>query len=62
MRLIAGEHEGYIKGDIIDPADEEHFRAEHPEMVSESDFSGAEAAAEKAAVKPAKSKSKSKKK
>ncbi len=60
MRLIEGEIKGYLGGEIIDPADEEWFRENHPEMVSESDFSGAEAAEGKAAEKAAKSKGKKK--
>ena len=40
MRLTADRHGTYIREDIIDPADEEYYRTNHPEMVSEDDMGG----------------------
>ena len=55
MRLTADRHGTYIREDIIDPADEEYYRTNHPEMVSEDDMGGEPAMVEapKAKRKPA---------
>lgn len=55
MRLTVDAHGVYVKDDIINPGDEQYFRAKHPDLVSEDDMAGEPAAPEaKAQAKPAK--------
>ena len=61
MRLTAGTQGRSVREDIIDPDDEEHFRKEHPEMVSEDDMIGEPAVAETTAPKKSKAASAGKK-